>query len=176
MKERNTSDEKSNNKAVAMRGILIALALMLSYLESFIPTYIILPGVKLGLANIVTVYALYEFGLKDTFFICIARVVLSTLLFGNVLTLVYSLAGILLSVVAMQFAKLLGLSIVTVSITGAVFHNLGQCLVAALILRNAHVFYYFGFVMIIAFLTGLIIGLTAREVIKRVRELGGTYD
>ena len=166
-------ENRKRNEATAMRGMLIALALMLSYLESFIPTYIVLPGVKIGLANIVTVYALYRLGIKDVFFVCISRIILSALLFGNVLTLAYSLAGMFLSILAMWSAKsVLKASVVTVSVLGSVFHNIGQCIVASLILKNVHILYYFGFVVLIAIFTGIVIGFTARMVMKRLSGLG----
>ena len=161
--------EESGAITVAARGGLIALSLIFSYLESFIPTYLILPGVKLGLANIVIIYVLYRYGLKEAYIVAILRVLLSTILFGNILTLSYSLAGMLLSIIFMWIAKrVMRLSIVIVSIVGAVFHNLGQCIVAAFFLRSIHIFYYFGFVLLCGVVTGLIIGVLASEMIRRL--------
>lgn len=164
-------DESSRVSRIAVRGMLIVLALILSYLESFIPTYIILPGVRLGLANIVIVYVLYRYGLKDAFAVGVSRIIISALLFGNVLTLIYSMAGMLLSIPGMYAVKKIRASLPVVSITGAVLHNLGQCIVAAAFLKSVHLFYYFGFVILCGIVTGLIVGMAARGMLGRAGRL-----
>ena len=100
-----------NNRRIALMGAFIALAMVLSYFESFIPVFIAVPGVKPGLANIVTIIALKELGLKDAFVISIARIILSGILFGNITVILYSLAGAILSILAMSFLSVLSLSV-----------------------------------------------------------------
>lgn len=159
---------------VAYMGLFLALALICSYVESLIPFYFGVPGVKLGLTNIVVVMALYCIGTKEAFLISTLRILLAGFLFGNMFSILYSLAGGLLSFGMMLLLKKTEkFRIISVSVTGGISHNIGQLVVAAVVVENYHIFYY-GTVLIIAgIITGLIIGIISQEVILR---LNGRVD
>lgn len=154
---------------VAYFGVFIALALIFSYVESLIPIHFAIPGIKLGLANLIVVVALYKMGPKEAFCLSVVRVILAGFLFGNMFSIVYSMAGCSLSVVAMSFLKRMqGFSIMGISIAGGVFHNLGQIIVAIIVVENFSIAYYFPVLMIAGIITGLIIGILANEMLKRL--------
>ncbi len=160
----------NNNKKIAMTGVFIALALILSYLESLVPISVAVPGIKLGLANLVTIVALYKLGIKQTIIISIGRIFLSGILFGNMMIIIYSLAGAGLSILVMIIVKSIKLFTVTgVSICGAVSHNLGQIIVAVIVLENANIMYYMAVLAIAGAFFGAIIGLLAGNIIKNIR-------
>ena len=96
---------KRTNRDIALTGVFIALAMILSYLESLVPVGFAVPGIKLGLANLVTIVALYKLGLKDTIIISLGRILLSGVLFGNMMVIIYSLAGAGLSILVMVLVK-----------------------------------------------------------------------
>lgn len=150
-------------------GLFLALALICSYVESLIPFYFGVPGVKLGLTNIVVVMALYCIGTKEAFLISTLRIVLSGFMFGNMFSILYSLAGGLLSFAVMYLLKKTGkFKVISVSVAGGISHNIGQLVVAAFVVSNYHIFYY-GTVLILAgILTGFVIGVIAQEVILRL--------
>ncbi len=157
---------------IAYLGIYITLALMFSYLELLIPIRFPIPGIKLGLANLVVVILSQQVGWREASFISVIRVIVSGFLFSNLASIVYSLAGCILSIVVMYFMdKSKKFSIVGVSIGGGVFHNLGQLIVAMLVLENISLFYYFPFLLIAGVLTGCTIGIVSREVLKRLPKL-----
>jgi len=156
-------------REIAETGLLIALALVLSYVESLIPAFVAIPGIKVGLANIVVVYALYRLGFKHAVLISILRVLLASLLFGTVLTLAYSAAGAVLSLAGMALLKKTGLFGTTaVSVSGAVLHNLGQITVAVFILETDALLYYLPFLILSGVVTGIVIGIISSMLIKRV--------
>ena len=121
-----------NIKKITLLGILAALAIVLSFVESLLPPiYAAVPGIKIGFANIVSIFLLYRTTVKDTIIVTTIRVLTVAMLFGNLMTLSYSVAGAFLSITAMYLLKKANLfSTVGVSIAGGVFHNLGQILVA----------------------------------------------
>ncbi len=154
---------------VAYFGVFTALALIFSYIETLIPFNFGIPGVKLGLANLIIVFALYKIDLKDVYLLAIVRVVLSGFLFGNYFSIVYSLAGGLLSLSVMAFLKHKGgYSLMGVSMAGGVFHNVGQILVAMILVETFSVVYYLPVLLVAGLATGAIIGLVAKEVLKRL--------
>ncbi len=158
-------------KRTALLGVLIALALILSYVESLIPIPLPIPGIKLGLANIVSIAALYRLGVKEGFAISFIRILLSGLLFGNLFSIVYSLSGGVLSyLTAFLLYRTQQFSVAGVSMGAAVAHNLGQLIVASLVLENAGVFYYGPPLMVAGLVTGLVTGLILMEVLKRLRK------
>jgi len=157
-------------KKTAYMGIFLALALICSYIETLIPFHIGIPGVKLGLTNIVIVWALYLLGAKEALAISVMRIVLSGMMFGNAFSIAYSLAGGLLSFIVMFLLKKTGkFKCVSVSIAGGIFHNIGQLLVAAAIVQNLSVFYYIPVLFISGTITGLVIGVISQELILRVK-------
>lgn len=149
---------------------LTALALIFSYIELLIPISFGIPGIKLGLANVVALVALYTLGASYSLSINVLRVLLSGLLFGNVFAIVYSLAGALLSFLVMLLLKKTDrFSIVGVSMAGGVFHNLGQITVAALVVENSKLFYYFPALLFAGMATGILIGIVGFSVCKRLK-------
>lgn len=159
-----------SNKKVAMYGVLIALAFIFSYVESLIPFHFVVPGMKLGLANIVVVAALYTLGVKDAFILSLIRMVLVSFTFGNLYSLIYSVAGGLLSWTVMVILKKTNIfSVVGVSIVGGIFHNIGQIIVAMVVLETSALIYYLPMLLISGLVTGALIGLLGGEIIKRIR-------
>lgn len=129
-------------------------------------------GAKLGLANIVTLLALSTLSFKESLLIVIARTTLSSLTFGNITVLIYSLAGGLLSLIAMYLTLKLSndkLSLISISIIGAIFHNMGQLSVAVVILQNTNVLILFPYLLLLAIPTGLFIGVTSQYLLKYLR-------
>lgn len=157
---------------VALTGMFVALAFVLSYIENIIPISIGIPGVKLGLANLVVMVALYTLGYRDALFLSIIRIVLVGFTFGSLASMMYSLAGGLLSFLVMVLAKKSEkLSISGVSVLGGVSHNLGQLLIAMLLVENGKLFFYFPVLCLSGTVAGIGIGLLAAMVTKRVKKV-----
>ncbi len=155
---------------VALYGVLTALALIAGYVELLLPINFGIPGIKLGLANIVVVCTLYLLDARAAVMISFVRILLSGLLFGNVFGILYSAAGGLCSLLIMIFAKhvLRFFGVAGVSVLGGIFHNLGQILVAVFVVENIKLVYYLPVLTAAGTLTGLLIGLLGGEIIKRV--------
>lgn len=153
----------------ALYGILVALAMILSFVETLIPINLGVPGVKPGLANLVVFVCLYLMGAGEAFFISIVRITLAAFTFGNLSAFLYSLAGGLLSFAVMLFCKNKDLLSKTgVSIAGGVAHNLGQLTVAALVLENAAVYTYFPVLLLAGTIAGTLIGILGSLILKRL--------
>ena len=147
-------------RKIAYLGMLMALALVLSYVESLIPFAVGIPGVKLGLTNIVTVIMLYIAAPMETFLLCVFRAVLSGFMFGNAFSIIYSLAGCILSFIVMYLLKKSDkFSSVSISLVGGVCHNIGQIIVAAIVLSTYSVVYYIPVLLVAGCITGLVIVL-----------------
>lgn len=158
------------NKNVALYGVLISLALILSFVEAKIPLNFAIPGIKMGLPNIVIVFALYALGAKAAITISIVRVLIIGILFGNGASFIYSIAGAILSLTMMIILKKMNiLSTKGVSIVGGVAHNLGQILMAIILLESILISYYFPFLCLSGVVSGVIIGILADYVIKRIK-------
>ncbi len=169
-KIKNKKSTVSSSRMTALCGVFIALAMVLSYLESLVPISFAIPGIKLGLANIVTIIALVKLGLKPALIISIGRVLLSGILFGNPATIMYSMAGALLSITVMFIVRKLKLLAITgTSVCGAVAHNLGQLIVAAVVIENTKIFYYMAVLSISGIIAGILIGILAGIIIKNIR-------
>ena len=164
------------DRSIALRrtvliSILIALAMVLSYLEALVPPIVPIPGVKLGLANCVSVFALYSLGAADSSLIGILRVCLSALLFGNAVGLAYSLSGAFLSLLMMVLVKRMGLfSTVGVSVVGGVCHNLGQVLCAMAIMETAGLITYLAPLLISGTVAGVGIGVLAGIISNKTKK------
>lgn len=157
---------------VAYFGVFSALALIFSYVETLIPFHIGIPGVKLGLANLIIVIALYKMRLPEVFLLSIVRVLLSGFLFGNYFSIIYSLAGGILSLCVMAALKKAGgFSVMGISIAGGVFHNIGQMVVAMMVVETFSVIYYVPVLLVAGMITGLIIGIAANEMLKRLANI-----
>ncbi|MFI3201769.1 MAG: Gx transporter family protein [Eubacteriales bacterium] len=156
-------------KNVAWTGMLTAMAILVSYIEFLIPIPFPIVGMKLGLANVVVVVALYRVGEREAIGISMMRVVLVALLFGNLFSGMYAFAGAMSSVIAMIICKrLVEISILTNSIIGAMFHSVGQIIVARVILQNKVVYTYLPMLLLIGICTGGLVGVVAWEVLKRM--------
>ncbi len=157
---------------VAYFGVFTALALIFSYVESLIPISLGIPGVKLGLANLIIVIGLYKMSLKEVYLLSFVRVLLSGFIFGNYFSILYSLAGALFSVTVMALLKKNGgFSVMGVSIAGGVFHNIGQLFVAMIVVETFGVAYYVPVLLIAGLITGMLIGVAANEMLKRLVNL-----
>lgn len=150
-------------------SLLLALSVVLNVVESFIPLFNgFIPGLKLGLANIVTLFVIYEFGLKNTLYIGILRVflvgILRTGLFNT--TFMFSLSGCILSIIMMFISKkYFKLSVIGVSIVGSIFHSIGQVIVAMILLNNS-MLYYLPWLLLFSIPTGIIVGLISKKLIE----------
>lgn len=154
---------------VAYFGVFTALALIFSYVETLIPVNLGIPGVKLGLANLIIVVALYKMRLSEAYLLSVVRVLLAGFIFGNYFSIIYRLAGGLLSLTVMALLKKWGgFSLQGISIAGGVFHNIGQLIVAAVVVETFSVTYYFPVLLVAGLLTGLVIGIVAEMMLKRL--------
>ena len=155
-------------RKIAYLGVFLALALILSYVESLIPFYFGIPGVKLGLTNLIVVVMLYCTGTKEAFGVSVARILLAGFLFGNLFSSLYSLAGGVLSFIVMCLLKKTGrFHVISVSVTGGISHNIGQLIAAAFVVETYDIFYYMPFLLIAGVATGFVIGMLAQEFILR---------
>lgn len=160
------------SKKVAMTGMFVALAMIFSYIEVLIPINFGIPGMKLGLANLVVVVTLYVLGAKLACAVSLIRIVLVAMTFGNMSAMLYSMAGGILSFAGMTLLKRIpGFSVIGVSIFGGVLHNAGQLLVAMAVVENIHLMGYLPALMIAGILTGMAIGFVSLQVIPRVKPM-----
>ena len=158
------------SKRVARYALLTALAMALSWLESLVPLSMAAPGMKLGLTNIVVVFALYRMSLRDAAALSLVRVLLVSMTFGNAYSFAYSLAGAVLSLAVMAALKRTGkFSILGVSIAGGVGHNLGQVAVAMAVLGTARLAWYLPALLVSGTAAGAAIGAAAGIVASRVK-------
>lgn len=158
-----------NTKKIINISMLLAISVVLSIIESFIPIFSgLIVGVKLGLANIVIIYALYKYGFKDALYVTLLRVILVGLLRTGLfsITFIFSISGAILSIIMMSLFKLTKLSIIGVSIIGSISHVLGQILIAIIILNIPNLVYYLPYLLIFSCITGTIIGIISKEIIK----------
>ena len=161
--------ETRGSARIAACGVLTALALIFSYIEFLVPLPIAIPGIKLGLANIVCLVCLYALGEKHAFLINVTRIALAALLFGSVFSALYALAGGVVSFAVMALLKRTNrFSVCGVSMAGGVFHNLAQLAVAGLLVESAQVFYYFPVLLLSGMATGIGIGILATLILRSI--------
>jgi len=159
-------------KNIATYGLLIALAFILSYIETLIPMLVPVPGIKLGLANLVVLTALYVMGVKQALILSILRIVLVGFTFGSPSTMIFSLAGGLLSWLMMSlFRKFKLFSLVGVSILGGIAHNIGQIAVSIVVVDNINIIYYLPILLISGVVTGTLIGILGAMIVKRLNNI-----
>ena len=165
-----TMNETSKKiRKITYLGLALSIALICSYIEAMIPIPIGIPGIKLGLTNVVIVGILYYSGEGDAACISFLRVLLVGFLFGNWYSIIYSLAGAALSFVVMALLKKTNqFHLISVSAAGGIAHNLGQFLVVALMVENFHILYYFPVLLIAGMLTGILIGIVGYQVLIRL--------
>ena len=162
---------KPSTKRVAVLGLCTSLALILAYVEFLLPPlFSAIPGIKLGLPNIVIIFVLYQFGVVDAATVSFVRVAAASMLFGNPMTFAYSFVGALLSITVMTILKKTNLlSTIGVSVAGGVFHNVGQILMAMLLLGTAELGYYLIVLAITGTISGIFIGLCGGFAVKRIK-------
>ncbi len=155
-------------KKIAFLGICISLAMVLSYLELLLPPiYSAVPGIKMGLPNIVIIFTLYRFGLKEAIAVSLIRLLAVSLLFGNALAFAYSLAGAALSLTVMALLKRTDrFSTIGVSVVGAICHNLGQTAVAIFLLERIEIGYYMAILTLTGAIAGILVGLASAYLLK----------
>lgn len=163
---------RNKTKKVALLGILTSVALILSYIEAILPPiWSAVPGIKMGFPNIVIIFILYRFGIKEAAVVSFIRIFIVALLFGNVMTLAYSCAGAFLSIVLMGiFKKLNAFSVVGTSIIGGVAHNLGQIIVAIFLFDTVQIGYYMAVLAVTGTIAGVFIGIAGAFLLKRLEK------
>lgn len=159
-------------KKVAMLGLTIALAMIMSYIEALVPLSFAVPGIKMGLANIVIIFVLYKIGTKEAILVSLIRVILVSLLFSNVMAMAYSIAGAVLSLSVMWLLKKTDkFSFIGVSIAGGIMHNVGQIIMAVILLGTEQIALYLPVLMITGTATGVVIGIVSGLVINRFKNI-----
>ena len=162
-----------DTKKIAKLSMLLSISVVLALVESFIPIFSgIAPGIKLGLANIVIVFAIYYLSIKDVIYISVLRVILMGILRTGLFSIsfFFSLSGALFSIFLMYLAKnMTKMSVVGVSVIGAIGHSVGQILIAVLFLSNINIFYYLPVLLISSVITGVIVGIISNKIIDRYK-------
>ena len=149
-------------RQITTMGMLVALAMVLGFVETLTPINLGIPGMKLGLANIVVVIALFLFDIKTAVVVSILRIILIAMTFGNMSMMFYSIAGASLSLLSMiAISKIKSFSLISVSIVGGIMHNVGQIICAAFVVRTNGVFTYLPVLMIAGLVSGALIGIVA---------------
>ena len=160
---------RNNTKKLTFLAMTISFAMILSYLESRIPAFVAIPGLKIGLANIAIIFTLYKFGVKEAITVSIIRVFLVSMLFGSPVSLIYSITGAVFSLLVMILLKrFTPLTEVTVSVCGGVMHNVGQIIAASIMLNTNVVVYYLPFLLLSGTIAGVVIGIASAILIKRI--------
>lgn len=158
-------------KKIAYTGMFTALAFVFSYIESLLPINLGIPGVKLGLANLVVIVALYLTSVKAACILSLVRIVLMGFTFGNPASMIYSLAGGALSLVVMVLAKKMkSFSVTGVSVLGGVSHNIGQILIAIVVVETTSLWYYLPILILSGTIAGVLIGILASVIIRHLEK------
>ena len=158
------------SRQIARYALLVALAMVLSWLERLVPISTAAPGVKLGLTNLVVIFALYRMRLRDAVMISLVRVLLVSMTFGNAYSFFYSLAGAVLSMAVMVILKRSGkFSVLGVSVAGGVCHNIGQILVAIAVLGTARIAWYLPVLLLTGLTAGVCVGAVGGTLTRRIK-------
>lgn len=159
-------------RKTAYLGLFAAVAIIFGYVESMLPVFVSVPGVKLGIANLVTMLMIYLYSWREAAAISVVRIFVIGFMFGNLFSIAYSLAGACISLIVMLLLKRAGgFSLVGVSIAGGVAHNVGQILVAIGIVENFSLMYYLPVLLVSGTITGLLVGVLANQVFVRIQPL-----
>jgi heptaprenyl diphosphate synthase len=163
---------------LTLLGLCASVALLLSYVEAMIPPlFSAIPGIKMGLPNVVIVFVLYRYGVRDASFVSVVRLIIVAMLFGTVTTFMYSLAGAVLSLLVMAILKKLDfLSTVGVSVAGGVCHNIGQIIAASFLMKTSAVFSYLPYLVLSGVCAGIFCGTAARFLVKCMDKLHYNYN
>lgn len=165
-------NNRISTKKIALCGVLMALAMIFSYIESVIPIPIPVPGIKLGVANIAVITILYVLGVKEAIVINLLRIALTALLFGNVNSFLFSISGAVLSLTIMIIMKRLDFfSCIGVSVCGGVMHNVGQIIAAVFIMGSEAIVLYLPVLIVSGVFTGVVIGVVSGIVAKHVKKV-----
>lgn len=160
----------SKAKRISVLAMIVSAAMLLSFIESRLPSFTAVPGIKVGLANIAVTFALYKLGVKEAAVVSAVRVCLMALLFGSLVSMIYGLSGALLSLIIMSLLKgLRRFSPVGVSVVGGVAHNVGQIAAACILLRTSAIAYYLPVLLLTGMLAGVVTGTAAGILIKRLK-------
>ena len=160
------------NKTIRLTQLAIAVtfAIVLSFIESQIPAFVAIPGVKVGLANMAVIFMLYKFGVKEAIVVSLVRIILISILFGQAVSFFYSISGAVLSfTVMLLIKKLTPLSEVVVSVVGGIMHNVGQIIAASILLETNVVVYYLPFLLVSGTVAGIVVGVVSAILIKKVK-------
>ena len=159
-----------NTKKLTTLAVTVTVAMVLAFIETRIPAFVAIPGVKVGLANIAVIFALYKFGWREASVVSLVRVALVSLLFGSVVSLAYSAAGAVLSLAIMILLRKIGIfTEVAVSVVGGITHNIGQILVAFILLETDVVFYYLPFLLISGIIAGVAVGVVSALLVRKIK-------
>lgn len=157
------------DRKIAYLGLFSGAAILLGYVESLIPIFAAVPGMKLGLANLAILLVLYQYGLREAVAVQVVRILVIGFLFGNLFSIVFSMAGGMLSLLVMWILKRIGgFSMIGVSVAGGLAHNIGQICMAAMVVENFRIFYYLPILMVSGVITGVLIGILSGEIRKRI--------
>ena len=161
---------RNNTKKLTFLALTISFAMILSYIESRIPAFVSIPGIKVGLANIAVIFTLYKFGVKEAITVSLIRVLLVSMLFGSPVSLIYSVTGAVFSLSVMILLKrFTPLNNVTVSVCGGVMHNIGQIAAASVMLSTNVVVYYLPFLILSGTVAGIAVGIASAILVKRIK-------
>ncbi|HHT24145.1 MAG TPA: Gx transporter family protein [Clostridiaceae bacterium] len=157
-------------KRITFLAMLVAISMVLSYLESLLPQIYIVPGIKLGLANIPVMFAIFKLKPSDALLISGIRIFLLSILFRSFLSFIFSITGGLMSIAFMLlFKRMNTFSIMGISVIGGVTHNLGQILIAVFIVNTPGLLFYFPVLIITGTLAGIAIGLICNLLVNRIQ-------
>ena len=160
---------KNRSIKITTFALTISVAMLLSYIESRVPAFVAIPGIKVGLANIAVIFTLYKFGARAAVTVSIIRVILIATLFGTPVSFIYSVSGATLSLILMiLLRKLTPLTEVAVSVTGGVAHNIGQIAAASFMLSTNVVTYYLPFLIVSGTIAGIVVGIASGLLVKRI--------
>ena len=161
---------RNNTQKLTTLALTVSFALILSYIESRIPAFVAIPGIKVGLANIAVIFTLYKFGIKEAITVSLIRVVMVSMLFGSPISLIYSVSGAVLSLLSMiLLKKLTPLKEVAISLVGAVMHNVGQIAAASIMLDTNVVSYYLPFLLVSGTVAGIAVGVASALLIQKIK-------
>lgn len=157
---------------IALCGVMTAVAMIFSYIESLFPIPIPVYGIKIGIANIAIITVLFVVGKKEAFIVNVIRITLTAMLFGNFNSFLFSIAGGVLSLLVMiLLISTKKFSTIGISVAGGVFHNVGQIIAAIFIMETGAIIYYLPVLLISGIITGVVIGIVSGLVVKRVKKI-----
>ena len=164
----------TRTKKVVIISLFVSQAIVLSIFERMIPINFAVPGAKLGLANIVTILSLYIFGLRETILIVLLRTFMASVFGGTLLTFLYSVSGALISLLVMYLLKKIPkdkFTIVGISVFGSISHNIGQIIMAVLIIQSINIAFYLPMLIIISIPTGLFVGFSSKKLLENLNKI-----